>query len=149
MAQRSDEAPLLEKVKVGFEELVGPLGPERICRVGGAESTVKVLEAGVPSTLPARSTARTWKVCGPSASGESTSYSLGPQEAKAAASSLHSKRARSSSELYPKAGVVSLVVSAGPVSIVVSGGVVSTVKARVAGERSGLPAPLIALTLKV
>ncbi len=48
-----------------------------------------------------------------------------------------------------KVGVVSLVGPLGPVSIVVCGAVVSTVKLRVAGEASLLPAVSVARTSKV
>ena len=62
-----------EKVKVALFCLIVPEGPESMvvsgavvsAGGGGGTSTVKVLEAGVASTLPAPSVALTSKVCDP------------------------------------------------------------------------------------
>ena len=52
-----------EKVNVALFCLIVPEGPEAMVVSGGVvSSTVKVLEAGVASTLPAPSVALTWKV---------------------------------------------------------------------------------------
>ena len=74
-----------------------------------------------------------------------------PQPAKPPASSLHSKVDPDSLELNSKAAAFSVIVPLGPESIVVSGAVMSrsTVKVRVAGEASTLPAPSVARTEKV
>ncbi len=50
------------------EATVAPAaGPPVIVVSGAAVSTVQVREAGVASTLPAGSVARTWNVCAPCA----------------------------------------------------------------------------------
>ena len=46
---------------------VGSAGCDVMVVFGAVVSTVQVNVAGVASTLPARSVARTWKVCEPSA----------------------------------------------------------------------------------
>jgi hypothetical protein len=53
--------------KPGVAELVSPDGPEEIVVCGAVTSTVNERDAGVGSTLPARSMPRTSKVCAPSA----------------------------------------------------------------------------------
>jgi hypothetical protein len=55
----------LENPNVGVESFVGPAGPESIVVCGAVVSTVQVKLAEVESGLPARSTARTSKVCEP------------------------------------------------------------------------------------
>ena len=65
-----EPASELEKPKVGVESLVAPLGPESIVVFGGVVSpppplTVNVRLAGLGSTLPAASLARTENVCEP------------------------------------------------------------------------------------
>ena len=47
--------------------LVGPVGPDVIVVSGAVVSTVNVRVAGVASTLPAASIARTANVCSPAA----------------------------------------------------------------------------------
>jgi ATP-binding cassette subfamily C protein CydD len=47
--------------------LVGTSGFELIVVCGGKRSSIQVYDAGLGSTLPARSVARTWKVCDPCA----------------------------------------------------------------------------------
>src|SRR5439155_1977550 len=64
-------------------------------------------------------------------------------------SSLHSNVAPESAEENVNDGVLSVVGPPGPVRIVVSGGPVSTVKDRLAGEGSRLPAPSLARTESV
>ena len=95
---------------------------------GAVVSTVNVRDAGLASTLPTASIARTENVCAPStrplrARGE-------PQTSKAPPSSLHSNELVSStgSPAKVKVAVGTAIVepSAGPPVIVVSGGVVST-----------------------
>ena len=128
----------------------GRSGPESIVVFGAVVSTVKLRLAGVGSGLPAASTARTSKVWAPSLSAEVVWVSPGPEQAaKASASTRHSKLAPASPEEKPKVGVVSVVRPLGPESIVVFGGVVSTVKLRLAGVGSGLPAASTARTSKV
>src|SRR5215210_4134395 len=63
-----ESAWLAEKANVGVESLVGPDGPLSMVVFGAAVSTVKPREAGVGSTFPAGSVARTSNVCAPSAS---------------------------------------------------------------------------------
>ena len=50
---------------VGVVSLVAPLGPPVIVVSGATVSTVHVRVAGVASTLPTASRARTWNVCEP------------------------------------------------------------------------------------
>jgi hypothetical protein len=57
-----------EKPKLADEEVEVPLGPDVIAVSGSVVSTVQVLLAGLASTLPAASVARTSKVCEPAAS---------------------------------------------------------------------------------
>ena len=57
-----------ENVNVGVGSFVGPEGPLSIVVSGVAVSTVNARDAGVGSTFPAGSVARTSKVCAPSAS---------------------------------------------------------------------------------
>ena len=54
-----------EKVKLALVLLVGLAGPASNAVCGGVVSTVQVKTAGVGSTFPARSTARTANVCSP------------------------------------------------------------------------------------
>ena len=64
-----DPAFVEENVNDGDAPLVTPLGPELIDVSGAAVSTVKLRVAGVASTLPAASVARTVNVYAPSTSG--------------------------------------------------------------------------------
>ena len=67
--EHSSEAPASAlKPKVGVGSLVRPSGPESIARVGGVMLTVHPKLAGLPSALPAASTARTSKLWEPSLS---------------------------------------------------------------------------------
>ena len=107
--------------------------------------------AGVESRLPAGSLARTAKLWAPSASAAVGVWvAPGPlQGAKAAESKRHSKVDPVWVAEKPKVGVESFVGPEGPEVIVVSGGSVSTVKERVAGVGSTLPAGSVARTAKV
>ena len=80
--------------------------------------------AGLASMLPAASWARTWKVCGPAASGPSVVGEL--QAANVPPSTLHSKLEPGSLAENSNVGVESAVTPAGPASIVVCGAFVST-----------------------
>ena len=91
--------------------------------VGSVTSTVQVREAGLPSALPAGSTALTWKVCSPSLRPERLCGLV--QAAKAPPSSLHSK-VPDSLDVKAKFADVELTLPLGPV-IDVSGAVPSTV----------------------
>ena len=116
-------------------------------------STVKVRLAGVGSVLPAGSVARTSKVCGPSASADVVNGVV--QAANAAASTRHSNVEPASVEVKVKVGrvVVGRAARAGPPVMEVSGGwlssTVETVKVRLAGVGSTLPAASMARTSKV
>src|SRR5262249_30956477 len=116
-----------ENVKCADVALVGLAGllPAAIVTPGGVVSTVKVLDAGVASTLPAGSLARTVKVCEPSASAPSVSGE--EQLTNAPPSTWHSKLAVPSGDENVNVGVLSVVGagSSGPEVIDVSGGVVS------------------------
>ena len=59
----------LEKVNAAVMRLVGLAGAESMLVSGAPRSKVQVYEAGVGSVLLNESTARTSKVCVPSASG--------------------------------------------------------------------------------
>ena len=143
-------ASLELKPKVGVESLVGALAPEVIVVSGAAVSTVNERVAGVASTLPAWSVARTEKVWAPWASAGGVWAAPGPlQAAKAPESMLHWKVEFASLEEKPKVGVESLVGPLAPEEIVVSGAWESTVIERVAGLASVLPAWSTARTEKV
>ena len=132
--------------KVGVESFVSPVGPAAIAVSGASVSTENARLAGVSSTLPAASVARTSKVCAPSVSAAVVRGE--PHVANAAASTRHSKLAPASLE-NAKVGVESLVSPLGPASTVVSGGVVSTVQACVAGDSSMLNQTSTARTANV
>ena len=51
------------KAKFAVVELLGFDGPLEMVVSGAVTSTLQVCDAGVASTLPAASRARTWKVC--------------------------------------------------------------------------------------
>ncbi len=115
----------------------------------GVVSTVKVRVAGVASRLPARSIASTLKVYMPASSGPNQSAGESQRtKSGTTPSSAHSNVAASSAENV-NAGFLSRVTPVGPPSIVVSGGSVSTVKVRVAGFGSALPAVSTARTRNV
>jgi hypothetical protein len=118
-----------------------------VSRGSSHRATLNVRSAGVGSTLPARSIARTRKMWEPS---ESAGDVLGElQKEKAAESKRHWKLEPGSLEAKVKVGVRSLVGPAGPAVIVVSGTAVSTVKEREAGVGSVLPTASMARTSKL
>ncbi len=122
-----NEEPLSVEAKPKLAEVsvIVPVGPEETEPSGGRESTVKVRVAGVGSALPAWSTARTSKVCSPSASGAVVWGDS--QLANSSASTRHSKPAPDSLEKV-KAGVGSAVGLGGSEVIAVLGGRLFTVK---------------------
>src|SRR5438128_10472786 len=105
---------------------------------------VHVKLAGVASTLPAGSVARTWKVWRPSASALLLCGLV--QAAKAAPSSLHSKVLPALVAVKLKLALVLFVTRRSSDLIVVSGAVVSMVQVKLAGDASTLPAVSIART---
>ena len=123
-----------------------PLGPLVIDVSGATVSTAHVRDAGVASTLPSASIARTENVCAPSPSPE---YDFGEaQLVHAPESSLHSKEPDSVAENPNDAAAVA-TVPFGPLVIEVSGATVSTAHVRDAGVASTLPSPSLARTEKV
>lgn len=116
-------APASPEVKLKLADVlaVGPEGPLVIVVVGGVTSTVQVLVAGLESTFPEGSFARTEKVWLPPLSPE---YACGDvQEAYEFGSSLHEKVALGSGELNANGGGLPFVVepATGPESIAVFG----------------------------
>ena len=113
---------------------------------GAVASTVNVRVDGVASTLPAASSARTSKVCSPSAS---TAAVLGEsQGAKLAPSTRHSKLEPGSPDENPNVGVASLVVPRRPgVDHRLRRGGVDREAAASRGSRR-VPAPSVARTSK-
>ena len=137
----------------GEAPFVAPVGPAVIAVSGADVSTVKARVAGVASTLPAASVARTENVYAPSASGPTT---RGEVHAHVGArSSRPARRACTRRSSPPRCSRTrttarsALVVPVGPRLIVVSGAAVSTVNARVAGVASTLPAASVARTENV
>ena len=135
----------LLKLKAGLLSLVGDAIGVRVVS-GGAVSTMNVCEAGVGSTLPAASVARTWNVWLPSLSAAVVSGDV--QSANVAPSSEHCSVEPDSVELNANVGVLSFVGELIMVSDV-SGATVSTVQVCVAGLGSMLPAASTASTRKV
>src|SRR5918992_2265759 len=137
-------AVLEEKVKVALESAVGEAGAESsvVFGGGGGATIVQVWTAGVWSTLPARSVARTRSVCW--ASDRPVSSCGDSQSAYGPLSSEHSKRSTASSALSEKVAVVSIVGEAGPDRISGTGaggsGGGSTVPTQRSGVESKLPA---------
>ena len=103
---------------------------------GSAPRTVHVRRAGVRSTLPARSTACTSSVCGPSCSSSTVSCSAHSNHAWW--SSRHRRLATGSLAPKPNAAVRAAVLAGGPAVIVVCGAVLSTVTST-GGEVPALP----------
>ena len=133
--RHSNVAPgSLVNVNVCVVAVIGPDGPPVmvVSGAGAATSTVNVREAGVASTLPAASLARTENVCSPLAR---FVYACGDVHAANAALS----RRRAHSNVAPGSLVkandaeLEVMVPVGPLVIVVSGAAVSTVNVRVAG----------------
>jgi hypothetical protein len=118
------------KEKLAPVELVVPEGPELIEVSGGVVSgggdsaigsTAQVSLAGVGSTLPSASVARTEKLCDPKLKPE---YAFGdPHERHLEASSLHWKVEPDSVAMKPKLAEVTVVGDGGAAVISVSGGV--------------------------
>ena len=94
-----------------------PDGPLSIVVCGAAVSTVKAREAGVGSTLPAGSVARTSNVCAPSASDAVVWAEV--QEPQAPPSTRHSNVEPAWLAENVNVGVASFVRPDGPLSIVV------------------------------
>ena len=114
-------------------------GPESMVVSGAVASSVKLRVAGVRSSLPARSTARTWRFTGPSSTTRATPLS----QASQAPPLIEHSKVPSSVEPNSKVGSLVSEPSSGPETMVVSGWTLSTVKLRVAGVRSGrLPSPI-------
>jgi hypothetical protein len=131
-----------ENRKLAEFELVGPDGPESIELSGGCVSTVNVAVAGVSSTLPAPSVARTEKTYVP---GVSEEYDLPELQGSQSVPGL----SRHSYETAPpvaekgKLAVVEFVGPEGPPPIELFGGVRSTVQLRVVAAPA-LPAVSVA-----
>jgi hypothetical protein len=144
-----EPASLDENVKVGVESAVAPVGPPVIAVSGGVVSpgcTVHEWVAGLGSTFPAVSVARTANVCAPA----TTVYCAGDEQAaNAAPSSEHANVASVSVAVNVKLALPLVVVAGGPDAIAVSGATVSTVNVRVAGVPSAFPAASVARTEKV
>lgn len=120
-----------------------PEGPLEVVS-GGVRSTFHVIDAGVLSTLPAPSVARTENVWTPS---PRPVYSFDEVQAlQAPESSLHSKVPPASVEAKENEAVVWLVKLTADEVIEVSGARLSTVHVWTAGEESVLPAPSVART---
>ena len=81
------------KVKLALVEFVAVGGPELIVVWGAVRSTVQLSLAGLASVFAGRSVARTWNVCAPAASADSSSGWC--RLVKAALSRLHWKCYRS------------------------------------------------------
>ena len=118
---------------------VGPVGPAVIVVSGGTVSIVKVRLAGVGSTFPAASRARTSNVYVPSASAPTLCGDV--HAVNAAAFSRHSNVAPTSEPNVNTGGP--------PASSVVFGAVVSIVNVRLAGVWSTFPAASRARTSNV
>ena len=130
------------KANDGEATFVRPVGPDVIDVSGAAVSTVNDRVAGVASTLPAASVARTENVYGrrqrPTTRGD-VQLTYVPVVAPGP-SSLHSNVEPGLAEVNVNDGEATFVVPVGPPVIVVSGAAVSTVNVRVAGDASTLPA---------
>jgi len=127
---------------------VGLAGVESIAVTGGVVSTVHVFAAGVSSTLPASSRARTRNVCDPSASGPA--YARGDVHVTyVAPSRLHSNVAVPSELVNVSDADELFVVLGGPPVSVVLGAVVSMVQVNDDGDGSTFPAMSRARTWNV
>jgi hypothetical protein len=117
--------PLLVDVKLKLAEVVVtvPEGPA-VMLVSGGLTTVQLWLAGVASTLPVASVARTWNVCEPSAKAVYVAGEV--QFVNDPLSSLQANVAASVA-VKLKLAVEEFTVPVGPDVIVVSGGVLSTV----------------------
>ncbi len=111
---------------------------------GSTVSISQVNDAGLASTFPAGSTARTRKVCVPS--GTLFKVVGDGHAAKAAPSREHSNVAAGSGLEKVKVATELVDAAGGAASMVVSGAVRSTTHAATAGEASTLPARSVART---
>ena len=133
--------------KVGVAFALGFDGVEPNDVFGAVRSTVQACVAGVASTLPAASSARTSNVC---AASVSPVYDWGLEQfAKAPPSSRHSKPGPASDAVNEKLAPVEFDAAGGEEVIVVFAGVRSTVKVNDAGVASTFPAASIARTSNV
>jgi hypothetical protein len=115
------------KLKLALVLVLGFAGEALIDVSGAVVSTLTVheCEAGVASTLPAASRARTWNVCGPFAR---PLYVCGLVHAVNAAPSSEHSNVAPASLVKVKLAELEVLVAPGPVPIVVSGATVSTVQ---------------------
>ena len=94
---------------------------------GVTSSTIQVCESGVPSTLPASSTARTSKVCWPTLSCE-FSYTFGLTQAVKAAPSRRHWKVSDSVALWLSEPVKWMTIEPAPIEVIsVSGAIVSRI----------------------
>jgi hypothetical protein len=117
-----EPASLAVKLKLALVLEVWAGGAAVIVVCGAVVSIVQLCTAGLPSTFPAASIARTRKLCDPAAS---PAYVCGDSQAtKAALSSEHSKLEPGSLAVKLKLALVLEVSAGGAAVIVVSGGIV-------------------------
>ena len=123
----------LVNVNVCVVAVIGPDGPPVmvVSGAGATTATVNVREAGVASTLPAASLARTANVCWPSAR---FVYACGEVHAANAALSRRHSNVAPGSLVKANDAVFVVMVPVGPLVIVVSGAAVSTVNVRRRGR---------------
>jgi hypothetical protein len=141
---RAEPVSLAENEKPALVLVVVAGGAEPIVVSGATVSIVQLCVAGVASTLPAPSLARTRNWWASSARPE---YWRGEaQDAKAAPSSEHSNVTPDSLDEKLKLALVLDVSADGAEEIVVSGATVSIVQVWVAGVGSRLPAESLART---
>jgi hypothetical protein len=134
-----------ENVKLAVVSVTVPDGPPEIVVSGAVVSTVQERVAGVASTFPATSIARTSKVCVPAAT---TTVEGVAHDDHAAASTRHWNVEPVSLASKAKLAAVALVGLAGEPVIVVVGPVRSTVQVYEAAPPA-LPAVSVAFTWKV
>jgi hypothetical protein len=133
-------------VKLALVEATDPTGPLSMVVSGGEMSTLHAALAGVASTLPAASTARTLNTCGPCVFTKNETGLV--HAAQSALSSVHWKTAPAS-DVNEMVALVVATVPLGAEVMVVSGATVSTVQVREAGVGSMLPATSFARTSNV
>jgi hypothetical protein len=141
---------LPEKLKLAEELLVGSFGPESIDAFGADVSILQPKLAGVWSTFPASSTARTSKVWEPSVSEE---YACGAEHAvKAPPSRRHSKLATpeppASLPENVKLAAAESLCAGGVISIWACGGVESSTYVSGEEQAEGLPIDEVVVALK-
>ncbi len=135
----------------GDAPFVGPEGPVLIVVSGATVSTVNVRVAGVASTLPAVSVARTENVYEPFGRRRVRlrRRARGVRARRRPACPACTRTSPASVDVNVNDGAVAFVVPVGPPVIVVSGATVSTVNVRVAGDGSTLRAASVARTENV